>query len=146
MTLRFLAPAVAVLVVAVSTAGADARGTVVITPLGGHPKTVTNATIVRKKETLVIRLSSSRTITLAQSSCENNTDVLACVPLDVVDRVNGSSRELNLSHGLLYANLSKVPQAIPHETAPLPRNGIWLSMTVDDGTSITVRGTLDPAP
>jgi hypothetical protein len=51
---------------------------------------------------------------------------------------------LNVTGGIGYFNLTKTPQTIPTTPpAKLARGGLFITLHTDDGTSMTIRGTLD---
>ena len=144
MVFRALAAIAAASSLLLYAAPADAGGTLVLTKLGGKPQTFSGARIVLKQGILVVSLPDKRELDFTQSSCANSVEIMECQPTAATVRTKSGSHDLNVTSGDGYFNLTKVPQTVgtkPPEK--LPRNGLYITLQTDDGTSITIRGTLD---
>ena len=137
--------ALAVGALALPPATAGATGTVVIKPHEGNAHTIQNAQLLLKAPGLVVVLPDKSQIVFEQHGCRNTTEVMECQPYTVVFRSKKGSHEINVTEGLAYLNLTKIPQkvedATPHVT--LPRHGIYITLKTDEGETITIRGTVD---
>lgn len=144
MTIRILTTIAAAALLFLPAAGAEAAGTLVLTKEGGKPQTFPDARIVLKSSKLIVSLPDKRELTFDESSCQNSVEVMECQPIGVTVRTKSGAHEVNVTGGIGYFNLTKVPQTI--DTKPpqkLPRNGLFLTLHADDGSSMTIRGTLD---
>jgi hypothetical protein len=137
--------AIAALSLSISSASiAGAAGTVVITKLGEKPETFTGARLVLRATTLLVTMPDGRELDFAQSTCQNTSELMECQPVDVALRTQSGTHNIDFTDGLGYFNLIKVPLKIttqPPQT--LPRNGLSLILHDANGTTVTVRGTLD---
>jgi hypothetical protein len=144
MLFRALAALAAASVLIFPGAPAGASGTLVLAKIGEKPQSFTGARLVLKPTKLMVILPDKRELDFDQSSCQNSVAIAECQPIDVNVRDKSGTHDLNVTGGLGYFNLTKVPQTIPTKPPQkLPRAGLYLTLQTDDGTSITVRGTLD---
>lgn len=143
MLFRLLAAIMGASVLIFPGAVASAAGTVVLTPHGGQPQTFSGAQLLLQSPKLVVSLPNRQMI-FEQSSCSNTEEIMECQPIGVSIRTKGGTKELNVTDGLGYFNLTKVPQ--PIDTKPpqkLPRHGLFITLHTDEGATIEIRGTLD---
>jgi hypothetical protein len=144
MLIRAFAVCAAVTLSLATAAAATASGTVVVTKTGGKPQSYAGARLVLKGQALTVTLADGRALVFGQNSCQNTTEIMQCQPIGVSLKTKSGAHDVDFTDGLGYFNLTKRPQPIgtqPPQT--LPRNGLYITLEAADGTSVTIRGTLD---
>ncbi len=144
MIVRVLPAIVATALWILAGSVANAAGTVVLQKLGGSPQTFSGAQLLLQSPKLVVSLPDKRKLVFEQSSCSNSEEIMECQPIGVSVRTKAGTSDLNVTDGIGYFNLTKVPQPIDSKPPQkLPRHGIFITLHTDDGAKITIRGTLD---
>jgi hypothetical protein len=83
------------------------------------------------------------TIVVTRAACSYQGKIIVCLPTSAALVQDGESSALDLKNGTLYLNYTGDAQPLSLSSAKLSPNSAMLSLTLRNGTYITLRGRID---
>lgn len=134
----------AVTLFAVSAAAARADGTLQIHDSTGSLNTYMGVTVnVFSGSLFVTSADGKGTLVVNRSACSYQGKIIVCLPTSVILVQKGKSNALALTTGTIYLNYTGEAQPLTLSSAKLPPRAVMLSFTTQNGTYVTLHGTLD---
>jgi hypothetical protein len=129
---------------AVSTAGASARGVTLIQQYSGKTQTYGNVRLHLDGKTLWVQnRGKDDELAITQGACSFVKSVERCLPDTVVLHQRGKMHQIPLSHGTVYFNLTNAEQSLPLSTESMAPHTVIVLFRTQRGTYVTIKGTLD---
>ncbi len=135
---------IAAVLVAASTAAANAAGLTRIQQNDGSVRTYRDVSMTLSGQTLRIRSGDRRgTLTVTNGACSFTGNLQRCLPYAMTLRQNGRTHAIALEHGVVFLNLTASPQRLRRSSEIVPARAVLVLVKTQHGTYVTVKGTLD---
>ncbi|HEV3091640.1 MAG TPA: hypothetical protein VGX91_09425 [Candidatus Cybelea sp.] len=129
---------------ALGTIAAQASGTITIVHKGGQPEVYDSVAIKVLHGALYVTSEDGKgTLVISRAACSHQGDLMVCLVTHATLVQAGSTSPLDLKTGTIYVNSTDDPLQLVLSTTKVPPHSIWLSMTTDRGTYVSLTGRID---